>query len=132
MPDAVHVLVAEDEFLAAMAIEDFLSLKGYRVTLAGDGQEALERLREDPADVVITDLRMPRMDGRGLIREIRGMDAALPVIVMTGYLTAETRDDALTDGSWRPLEILRKPVSPQEILSTLQRMLGGAEGSPAA
>ncbi|WP_431856347.1 response regulator [Azospirillum sp.] len=128
MPDADrrHVLVAEDEALAAMAIEDFLSRKGYRVTLAGDGQEAVERLRDDPADIVITDLRMPRLDGRGLIREVRGMSPTLPVIVMTGYLTAESADDALTNGAWRPLEILRKPVSPQAILDTLERMLDGA------
>lgn len=128
MPDADrrHVLVAEDEALAAMAIEDFLSRKGYRVTLAGDGQEAVERLRDDPADIVITDLRMPRLDGRGLIREVRGVSPTLPVIVMTGYLTAESADDALTNGAWRPLEILRKPVSPQAILDTLERMLDGA------
>ena len=123
MPDAVHILVAEDEALAAMAIEDFLSRKGYRVTLAGDGLEAVERQRTDPADVVITDLRMPRMDGRGLIRELRGMSPTLPVIVMTGYLAVESDDDALTNGAWHPLEILRKPVSPQAILDTLERML---------
>ncbi|PWC55645.1 response regulator [Azospirillum sp. TSO22-1] len=126
MSDRRHVLVAEDEALAAIAIEDFLSRKGYRVTLAGDGQEAVERLRDDPADIVITDLRMPRLDGRGLIRELRGMSPTLPVIVMTGYLTAESADDALTNGAWRPLEILRKPVSPQAILDTLERMLNGA------
>ncbi|HYG85774.1 MAG TPA: response regulator [Azospirillum sp.] len=123
MPDRFHVLVAEDEPLAAMAIEDFLSYKGYRVTVAGDGQEAIERYRADPADVVITDLRMPRMDGRGLIREVRSMSTTLPVIVMTGFLSAE---DELTDGSWTPLEILRKPVNPQVILDTLQRMLGAS------
>lgn len=125
MPDPFHVLVAEDEALAAMAIDDFLTRKGYRVTLAADGQEAVERLRAGLVDAVITDLRMPRLDGRGLIRELRGMSATLPVIVMTGFL-ASGDDDALTDGTWRPLEILRKPVSPQSILDTLQRMLGGA------
>ncbi|HYH39112.1 MAG TPA: response regulator [Azospirillum sp.] len=123
MPDRRHVLIAEDEALAAMAIEDFLSRKGYRVTLAGDGQEAVERLRDDPADVVITDLRMPRLDGRGLIREVRGMSPTLPVIVMTGYLAEDSDNDALTNGTWRPLEILRKPVSPQAILDTVVRML---------
>ncbi len=119
-----HVLIAEDEVLAAMAIEDFLSRKGYRVSVAGDGLKAVERLRADPVDALITDLRMPRMDGRGLIRELRSMSATLPVIVMTGYLGSESGNDALTDGTWRPLEILRKPVSPQTILDTLQRMLG--------
>jgi CheY-like chemotaxis protein len=126
MSDPVHILVVEDEALAAMAIEDFLSRKGYRVTLAVDGQEAVERLRAELVDVVITDLRMPRLDGRGLIRELRGMSPTLPVIVMTGFLASESGDDALTNGTWRPLEILSKPVSPQAILDTLQRMLGAA------
>lgn len=123
MPDPLHILVAEDEPLAAMAIEDFLSRKGFRVTLACDGQEAMEHHRADPADLVITDLRMPRMDGRALIRELRSQDADLPVLVMTGFLAMEPGQDDLTADRWKPLEVLRKPVSPQDILSTMERLL---------
>ncbi|MBP2227470.1 response regulator [Azospirillum agricola] len=121
MPDPFHILVAEDEALAAMALEDFLSIKGFRVTLAGDGIEAMERYAEDPADALITDLRMPRMDGHALIREMRARHVTLPVLVMTGFLTQDTD---LTDERWKPLEILSKPVNPQTILETLRRMLG--------
>lgn len=121
MPEPIHILVAEDEALAAMALEDFLSVQGYRVTLAGDGIEAMERYSEDPPDALITDLRMPRMDGHALIREMRARDATLPVVVMTGFLT---HDSDLTNERWKPLEILSKPVSPQTILDTLNRMLG--------
>jgi len=121
MPDPFHILVAEDEVLAAMALEDFLSVKGFRVTLAGDGIEAMERYAKDPADALITDLRMPRMDGHALIRAMRARDATLPVVVMTGFLTD---DSDLTHDRWKPLEVLSKPVSPQTILDTLQRMLG--------
>jgi len=121
MPEPIHILVAEDEALAAMALEDFLSIQGYRVTVAGDGIEAMERYSEDPPDALITDLRMPRMDGHALIREMRARDATLPVVVMTGFLT---HDSDLTNDRWKPLEILSKPVSPQTILDTLNRMLG--------
>lgn len=121
MPEPIHILVAEDEALAAMALEDFLSIQGYRVTVAGDGIEAMERSLEDPPDALITDLRMPRMDGHALIREMRARDATLPVVVMTGFLT---HDSDLTNDRWKPLEILSKPVSPQTILDTLNRMLG--------
>lgn len=125
MPDAVpHILVAEDEALAAMALEDFLSFKGFRVTLAGDGIEAIERHAKDPADLLITDLRMPRMDGHALIREIRARSGALPVVVMTGFLSSEPGDNDLTAECWKPLEVLRKPVSPQAIVETLNRLLG--------
>lgn len=124
MPDTPHILVAEDEALAAMALEDFLSYKGFRVTLAGDGLEAIEHYTRDPADILITDLRMPRMDGHALIREIRARHASLPVVVMTGFLSAEPGDNDLTADRWKPLEVLRKPVSPQVILDTLNRLLG--------
>ncbi|WP_170295840.1 response regulator [Azospirillum brasilense] len=135
MPDPViaplHVLVAEDEALAAMALEDFLSRKGYRVTLAQDGQEGLERYSADPADLVITDLRMPRMDGRALIRELRIRAAGLPILVMTGFLSMEAGEDDLTSDRWQPLVVLRKPVSPQIILDTLASLAQAAKLRPA-
>ncbi|PWC71691.1 response regulator [Azospirillum sp. TSH58] len=135
MPDPVtvplHVLVAEDEALAAMALEDFLSRKGYRVTLAQDGQEGLERYSADPADLVITDLRMPRMDGRALIRELRVRAARLPILVMTGFLSMEAGEDDLTSDRWQPLVVLRKPVSPQVILDTLTSLAEAAKLRPA-
>lgn len=129
MPEPVHIIVAEDEVLAAMALEDFLSRKGFRVTLAQDGQEAIERYQEDPADAVITDLRMPRMDGRALIRELRAKDSTLPLVVMTGFLSMDDGQDDLTADRWKPLEILRKPVSPQAILDTLLRLMKQSGGS---
>ncbi|KAA0685921.1 response regulator [Azospirillum brasilense] len=127
----MHVLVAEDEALAAMALEDFLSRKGYRVTLAQDGQEGLERYSADPADLVITDLRMPRMDGRALIRELRIRAAGLPILVMTGFLSMEAGEDDLTSDRWQPLVVLRKPVSPQIILDTLASLAQAAKLRPA-
>ncbi|WP_448204742.1 response regulator [Azospirillum sp. sgz302134] len=131
MPDPAHILVAEDEALAAMALEDFLSRKGYRVTLAQDGLEALEAFHNDPADLVITDLRMPRMDGHALIRELRSRHADLPLLVMTGFLSLEPGQDDLTADRWKPLEVLRKPVSPQDILTTMARLMNRAEDADA-
>lgn len=123
MAEPVHVLVVEDEALAAMAIEDFLDRKGYRVSLAIDGIEALDRHRESPAAAVVTDLRMPRMDGRRLIREVRALTPGLPVVVMTGFVTIDPGDDDMTGPAWAPLEVLRKPVSPHDIADALQRLL---------
>ncbi|WP_395459668.1 response regulator [Azospirillum melinis] len=121
MPDRFHILIAEDEVLAAMALEDFLSFKGFRVTVAANGVEALERYAAEQIHALVTDLRMPRMDGETLIREIRDRDATLPVVVMTGYLT---EDSDLKQERWKPLEIFSKPVNPRTICNTLHRMLG--------
>ncbi len=125
MPEPLHILVAEDEALAAMALEDFLSRKGYRVTLAQDGLEAMERHRDDPADAVITDLRMPRMDGHALIRVLRAQSPTLPLVVMTGFLSADPDGDELMSGRWKPLVVMPKPVSPQAVLDTLLRLMAG-------
>ncbi|MBK1841747.1 response regulator [Azospirillum sp. YIM B02556] len=121
MLDPFHILIAEDEVLAAMALEDFLSLRGFRVTVAANGVEALERYVSQRVHALVTDLRMPRMDGQTLIREIRERDATLPVVVMTGYLN---QDSDLTHERWKPLEIFSKPVNPRTICETLNRMLG--------
>ena len=129
MPDSVHILVAEDEPLAAMALEDFLSLKGFRVTVAANGAEALDRYGREQVDALVTDLRMPRMDGRALIRELRAQSATLPLVVMTGFLSMDEGQDDLTSDRWKPLEILRKPVSPQVIVDTLLRLMGRPGGN---
>lgn len=124
MPEQFHILVAEDEVLAAMALEDFLSFKGFRVTVAANGVEAIRHHERDPADALVTDLRMPKMDGQTLIREIRQRGATFPVVVMTGYLG---QDSDLTSDRWKPLEIFSKPVNPRTICESLQRMLGQSE-----
>jgi len=85
-----HVLVAEDEALAALGMQLMLTRWGYRVTLAKDGLHAIECEEQDPSvDLLVTDLRMPRLDGRGLIRQLRIKYADLPVVVTSGYVSPE-------------------------------------------
>lgn len=62
-----HVLIAEDENLVALAMAFVLESEGYRVTVACNGAEAVESDVDDPADILITDMRMPVMDGAALI-----------------------------------------------------------------
>lgn len=123
---ARHVLVVEDETLAALALEDFLTRVGYRVTLAADGLEGLEAMEREPADAIVTDLRMPRIDGREMIRRLWDKGIDRPVIVMTGY-TAFARDADTLDRTGRePMVILQKPINFDEILASLQRLIGHA------
>lgn len=129
----MHVIVAEDEALVAMMFEAALSQAGYRVSLARDGQEALELQQQDPADAVVTDLRMPRMDGRDLILRLRARDPGLPILVVTGY-----QGDAGTVGRGDPLvTFFSKPVSPKNLAQHLDRILkrgprrGAATNAPA-
>lgn len=118
----VHILVAEDEVLVAWALRSILEEAGYRVTVAHDGEQALALQARDPADVLLTDLQMPRLDGYGLIRELRADHPTLPVIVMTG--APETSGLAGLHGETAAGTIvMAKPVSPQPVLSALRDLL---------
>ena len=65
-----HILVVEDEAISAFALEDLLTSHGYRVTVALNGLAGLEAMERDPADAILTDLRMPKLDGKEMIRRL--------------------------------------------------------------
>src|SRR5215212_2333616 len=112
------ILVVDDEKdfrdLLRFHFEDL----GYLVLAAGDGQEALdifaERRRE--IDLVITDIRMPRLDGERLIQELRRRDPHLPIIGVTGHMDLQ---DALRMMGWGAYFYLHKPLDPWPIIERL-------------
>jgi len=108
-----HVLVVDDEVLPVLALKSHLSQHGHRVSTAFTGLEAVCNFDLDPADLVITDYRMPRMNGAELVRLLRGRRPALPVLVLTGC-AAEMEDRAGMEKSG-PLIVLDKPVDMQQI-----------------
>jgi DNA-binding NtrC family response regulator len=118
-----RVLVVDDEFEMAAVIADELGDRGYSVLALRTGREAIERLRHEPCDVLITDLRMPDVDGLRLLRVSRGLDPSRPVIVMTGHGAIDTAIEADRQGAYH---YLTKPFS----LSTLVHLLEAALGQP--
>ncbi len=121
-----HVLLVEDEPLAIHTMSRFLGRLGLRVTTAGDGLQAVEKLAADPANVVVTDLRMPRGGGLDLVATVRERWPDVPVIVLTGYGTDEIEQQALKAGAHR---VLRKPVSIQEVGEMLLALTREREGA---
>lgn len=119
---APHVLLVDDEVVAAMALERFLARKGFRVTTACDGREALAAHARDAADVVVTDMRMPRLGGRELIQALRGPQPSLPVVVVTGFLSS---DDEAATLNGPNTAVMTKPLDPEALLRTLKGLLGG-------
>ena len=117
-----RILVAEDEALAAMAIEDELLREGHEVVLAPDGHAALEAARATMPDLLLTDLRMPRLDGIGLIRALREMEPQLPVVVMTGYAPAGGAE-AFRNAGEGPVSLFTKPLDMDAVLAELRRLL---------
>ncbi len=115
-----HILVVEDEIEAARAMADFLEEEGFFVSLAHNGRDGLESYRALHPDIVITDIRLPGMDGTGLIKAIRAEQPELPIIAVTGHMSSGERIDA--GPGLKPVKVLQKPVS----LMTLRREIDKA------
>jgi CheY-like chemotaxis protein len=122
MPMRARILVAEDEALAAMAVEDELQEAGYEVELAFDGQAALLAAQRALPDLLLTDLRMPRLDGSGLIRAVRAFAPGLPVVVMSGYVAATDADGFRRMGEG-PVALFAKPLDMDALLAEIARLL---------
>ncbi|WP_441292099.1 sigma-54-dependent transcriptional regulator [Sorangium sp. KYC3313] len=115
-----RVLVVDDEASARSGLEKLLRQEGYTVDAAADGVEAVEVAAERPPDVVVTDLKMPRMDGVALLGKLREQDPALPVIVVTAFGDVSSAVLAMRAGAE---DYLTKPVDFDALLLTLERAL---------
>ena len=93
-----RVLVVDDEATIRDLLSKTLALAEYDVDLAPDGRTALERLRIIPYDLLITDLKMPGVDGLAVIREARRLKADIPVIIITGFSTEASAIEAVNLG----------------------------------
>jgi DNA-binding NtrC family response regulator len=117
---AARVLLVEDEVNMARTLAKNLERAGYDVACAGHGAAALDRLAESPFDVVLTDLKMPVMDGMTLLRAIHDRGISVATVVLTGYGTIESAVEAMKLGA---ADYLIKDAPPQEVLLTLERVL---------
>jgi two-component system nitrogen regulation response regulator GlnG len=115
------ILIIDDDIEMRDVLFDLLSLDGYEVLLAADGDTGIETFRNAMPDVVITDLQMPNTDGIEVIIELRREFPDLPIIIMTG-----TSDDTLTeDENIKYADVmLQKPFGVDELLSSLDGLLG--------
>jgi len=112
------VLVVDDEPPVARATERALSVSGYRVMIAAGGAEAIQLATVTRFDAIVSDLRMPDMDGRQLLRAIRAKDLDVPFIFLTGSPDLPSAIDAIEYGAFR---YLIKPVPLRELLDVLKR-----------
>ncbi len=116
--DAHSILVVDDDNYIRLFLQETLEGKGYRVELAEDGKVALARIKAEPPDLVLTDLKMPKMDGLELLQAVNKFDQPPGVIIITAYGTVETAVKAMKQGAF---DYLTKPFSITEIESRLNR-----------
>jgi excisionase family DNA binding protein len=120
-PARARVLVVDDEAAIRDLLSKTLALAEYDVDLAPDGRTALERLRIIPYDLLITDLKMPGIDGLAVIREARRLKADIPVIIITGFSTEASAIEAVNLGV---SGYLTKPFRVPRVLAAAAKALG--------
>jgi len=113
-------LVVDDEKLIRELLEDFLGLEGFQVTTAEGGEQALEMLSQENFDLVLTDLKMPKMSGLQLLSQAKQLKPSLVVIIMTGYGTLDTAIDSMKQGAY---DYLLKPFKVEDVLRIVSRGL---------
>jgi two-component system cell cycle sensor histidine kinase/response regulator CckA len=116
------ILVVEDEPASLKILRYFLAHEGYESVGAKDGVEAMELLAHSRFDLVLSDVKMPRLDGVALARHLLSTTPITPIFLMTGY-DCDNLDTVLALG----VPCLRKPLSLSELLSQIQKVLGHQE-----
>jgi two-component system response regulator AtoC len=115
----LKILLADDEPTIRLSIADALEDAGHTVRTAKDGADAWEVLIDEPIDLVLTDIRMPRMDGITLFRRIRSEYPTVDVILMTAYAEIDDAIAAMKDGA---LDYLTKPFDVEELMVRIGRL----------
>ena len=116
---AANVLVVEDDRLNRNLVCKVLRNEGHQVFEASDGAEALELLYEQRFDLVITDFMMPKLNGLKLVEQLHSLQPRLPIIFITGYLSAISGSAILDNVA----EVIPKPFELDVLRSTVQRLL---------
>ncbi len=124
MPEQVRtVLIIDDDPSFLLTLGAYLEDSGYIVIQANDGQEGVELFARHHPDIVVTDLRMPRLDGVGVLREIKAQSPETPLIVFTGTNGYQGTDQLHQQGAWC---CLFKPLDdPRHLVFAIEMALAG-------
>jgi len=115
-----HIVVVDDEPSVRELLREFLQEQGYEVTVVSEGTAALQVIRDEPVNVVITDLRLQGMDGVEIIERVSRQDAQIISVVMTGYGTIECAVRAMKAGAF---EFVTKPIQLDAVALTIRKAL---------
>jgi DNA-binding response OmpR family regulator len=116
----IHILVVDDERNIRNNLRSLLEAEGYKVDVAGNGDEGLQHVKEGRYDIVFVDIQMPKMDGLELLRYLQGIRRKLPVVMLTAYGSAKSAVEAMKLGA---VDFLEKPFDPKAIKLLCQEIL---------
>ena len=115
-----NILVVDDEQVMRDGCKRILSKRGWRVTLARDGQQGLDGLKNNHFDIILLDLMMPGLSGMEVLKEVKRIDPEVLIIVITGYATVESAVEAMKIGAY---DFISKPFSPDQLTIVVNRAL---------
>ncbi|HXG21715.1 MAG TPA: response regulator [Methylomirabilota bacterium] len=115
-----RILVVDDDQISREGVAEVLSDEGYEVAVAADGHEAIALLASFHPDLVLTDLRMPGLDGVGVLQHIKHVSPATPVIIFTAHVLIDAQREAQRLGAQ---DYLNKPLDFDEMLRRVAKAL---------
>lgn len=117
--DGLNILIVDDEQNLRQLLSKVLSKEGYKTYTACDGLEAYELIQGTDIDIIISDIKMPRMDGIELLHKVKAMEADIGFILITAFATTETAIDALKNGAQ---DYVTKPFDFNEIINAVSKI----------
>jgi putative two-component system response regulator len=118
MDEAKKVILIDDDGDILDSVTEYLTVCGYTVYPFHNGFDALDRFREEPVDVVLTDIRMPLIDGMEILNKVRGMDLETPVILTTGFADLDVAIAAIKKGAF---DFLNKPYQFTQLIHAVEK-----------
>lgn len=114
------ILVVDDEKVVRESLSEWLTEAGYEILTAADGISALELIQKQEIDILVADLKMPKIDGIELMKRAKGTNPHLPVIIMTAYASIESAVMATKEGAY---DYLEKPFCPERVELLIKKLL---------
>jgi len=95
-----NILIVDDEKAIRKTLSEILSFEGYRIDEAGDGEEGFRKFRDKEYDVILCDIKMPKMDGIEFLDKAKELNPDIPIIMISGHGTIETAVEAVKKGAY--------------------------------
>jgi DNA-binding NtrC family response regulator len=115
-----NILIIDDEKAIRKTLSEILSYEGYKIDEAGDGEEGFRKFREKEYDVILCDIKMPKMDGIEFLEKAKELNPDLPIIMISGHGTIETAVEAVKKGAY---DYISKPPDLNRLLITIRNAM---------
>ena len=118
--NTMRILVVDDEDIVLESCQAVFELEGFEAVLVPSADKALEAMKNDNFDLLLIDVKMPKKDGMYLMRKIKEQWPDIPIIVMSGYYTTETIQEAIRMGA---ATFIAKPFEPDELIKIVRQVI---------